>query len=192
MNFLEVYPNALSKDKCDSIIKLFEQDDRKEPGRIASGVDTDNKVSTDLLCNFIDKDFKEYNDIILESIGITIALYRQKYHFLEFCDTWNISGEYNIQRYNDGDGFFKPHCEQGGYVPYRMLAWMIYLTDSLSGTEFPYQNTILEAKRGNMAVWPAAWTHPHKGQTPNRGHKYIITGWGHFVDPFKPVEEVSQ
>ena len=68
MNFLEVYPNALSKDKCDSIIKLFEQDDRKAPGRIASGVDTDNKVSTDLLCNFIDKDFKEYN--VLYNIGI--------------------------------------------------------------------------------------------------------------------------
>ena len=106
--------------------------------------------------------------------------FKAKYSFLDVCDKWDISGEYNIQRYNDGEGFFKPHCEQGTNNPYRMLAWMIYLTDSISGTEFPYQNMILEAKKGNLAIWSAAWTHPHKGQTPNVGIKYIITGWCHF------------
>ena len=61
--------------------------------------------------------------------------------------------------------------------PQRILAWMIYLNDAECGTEFPYQDITLEAKAGRLALWPAAWTHPHKGVTPNIGNKYIATGW---------------
>ena len=185
MNGLEIYQNVLTPDQCNQLIKLFGDDDRKESGKITSPKlgnieDPDLKISTDLQLNFLNPDDKPYNDIIIEPLIKRVALFKQKYAFLDICDKWDISGEYNIQRYNDGEGFFKPHCEQGTNNPYRMLAWMIYLTDSISGTEFPYQNMILEAKKGNLAIWSAAWTHPHKGQTPNVGIKYIITGWCHF------------
>ena len=184
MNGLEIYQNVLTSDQCNQLIKLFGDDDRKESGKILlpEGLreDPDNKISTDIQLNFLNPNDKPYNDIILEPLARRIGLFKEKYAFLDICDKWDISGEYNIQRYNDGEGFFKPHCEQGTNNPYRMLAWMIYLTDSISGTEFPYQNMILEAKKGNLAIWSAAWTHPHKGQTPNVGIKYILTGWCHF------------
>ena len=64
-----------------------------------------------------------------------------------------------------------------------MGAWMIYLNDAESGTEFPYQEIVLQPKQGLCAVWPAYWTHPHKGVTPNRGDKYIATGWINFYTP---------
>ena len=57
------------------------------------------------------------------------------------------------------------------------LAWMVYLNDAASGTEFPYQEMIVEPKEGRTVIWPAGWTHPHKGVTPNEGIKYIATGW---------------
>ena len=184
MNGLEIYQNVLTPDQCNQLIKLFGDDDRKESGKILSpeGLREDSKIktSTDIQLNFLNPNDKPYNDIILEPLARRIGLFKEKYAFLDICDKWDISGEYNIQRYNDGEGFFKPHCEQGTNNPYRMLAWMIYLTDSISGTEFPYQNVILEAKKGNLAIWSAGWTHPHKGQTPNVGIKYIITGWCHF------------
>ena len=34
-------------------------------------------------------------------------------------------------------------------------------------------------------MWPAYWTHPHKGVTPNVGDKYIATGWLNYL----PVTE---
>ena len=39
------------------------------------------------------------------------------------------------------------------------------------------QNKISEAKAGRLVIWPSAWSHPHKGVTPNKGLKYIATGW---------------
>lgn len=184
MNGIEIYHDTLSKDQCNQLIKMYDEDDRKTSGQILAPegpiVDAGIKLSTDLQLNFCKSEDSKYNDIILPRLKNRIELFKDKYGFLHITDRWDISGEYNIQRYNDGEGFFKPHCEQGANNPYRMLAWMIYLIDSESGTEFPYQNMILEAKEGNLAVWSAGWTHPHKGQTPNVGLKYIATGWCHY------------
>ena len=62
-----------------------------------------------------------------------------------------------------------------------MLAWMVYLNDASSGTEFPYQNMTIQAKTGRTVIWPAAWTHPHRGVIPNVGVKYIATGWFYYL-----------
>ena len=35
----------------------------------------------------------------------------------------------------------------------------------------------VNAKMGRCVIWPAAWTHVHRGVTPNKGLKYIVTGW---------------
>ena len=56
------------------------------------------------------------------------------------------------------------------------MAWMFYLNDAKSGTEFANYPTI-NAKMGRCVIWPSFWTHLHKGVIPNRGIKYIATGW---------------
>ena len=33
---------------------------------------------------------------------------------------------------------------------------------------------------GKTLIWPAEWTHAHRGEVLNSGVKYIITGWMHF------------
>ena len=35
----------------------------------------------------------------------------------------------------------------------------------------------IHPKRGRIVMWPAGWTHIHSGVTPNKGDKYIISGW---------------
>ena len=45
------------------------------------------------------------------------------------------------------------------------------------GTEFPFQNVILSATKGDLALWPAEFTHPHKGIISPTQEKYIATGW---------------
>ena len=106
--------------------------------------------------------------------------------FLKKLD-WRLCPFYNIQGY-DGpeDGFFSLHNEHTGMYPYRMLAWMIYLNDAESGTEFPYQNKTITPKAGRTVIWPAGWTHPHKGVIPNEGLKYIATGWFYFLPKGEP------
>ena len=38
---------------------------------------------------------------------------------------------------------------------------------------------IPKAKKGLTLLWPAEWTHIHKGNVLKSGLKYIITGWMH-------------
>ena len=52
---------------------------------------------------------------------------------------------------------------------------MFYLTDAKSGTEFMHYPT-MSAKKGRCIIWPASFTHVHRS-APNKGVKYIISGW---------------
>ena len=48
MDFVLEIPNNLSKEICEDIIKRYEEDDRKGPGKTLSGEMTTVKKSTDL------------------------------------------------------------------------------------------------------------------------------------------------
>ena len=55
----------------------------------------------------------------------------------------------------------------------------MYLNDVEEGgeTEFLYQSRRVKPKRGRLAIWPAQFTHMHRGNPPLSGDKYVITGW---------------
>ena len=80
------------------------------------------------------------------------------------------------------DGYKMWHCEHGPFdiSSRRIIAWMFYLNNAKSGTEFMHFSNV-RAKRGRCVIWPSFWTHLHKGVTPNKGLKYIITGWASFI-----------
>ena len=55
---------------------------------------------------------------------------------------------------------------------------MLYLNNVPDGgTEFKYQNIITPAVKGNLIIWPADFTHTHKGVISKTKEKYIATGW---------------
>ena len=62
--------------------------------------------------------------------------------------------------------------------------YMLYLND-LDGeggeTEFLYQKMRVKPEENLMLVWPASYTHAHRGN-PVLGetHKYIVTGWFYY------------
>ena len=172
---LETYSSTI---ECNKIISLFENDSRTQPGICGDNeYIPQQKKSLDLYCSFNEPEFEQYNELIFPVLRSKLDLFVEKYSFLKHIESWNISTAYNIQKYIDGDGYFTPHCEHSLHYSYRILAWMIYLNDAKCGTEFPYQQTTLQAVEGNVSIWSAAWTHVHKGVTPNVGTKYIVTGW---------------
>ena len=178
MNFLEVYDNLLSKEECDKVINVFEKIDPLS-GRLIYDPPDGHRRSTSLYCDVLEDLWKDFNDPICFVLDKGLSLYKEKYSFLKNkkIGSWRLHRYYNIQKYKEGQGYYALHCEHMYENPQRILAWMIYLNDAECGTEFPYQDITLEAKAGRLALWPAAWTHPHKGVTPNIGNKYIATGW---------------
>ena len=65
----------------------------------------------------------------------------------------------------------------------RIMAWMIYLNDVEDGgeTEFLYQSMRVKPKQGTLVLWPAHFTHMHRGNPPLSGEKYIMTSWLEFI-----------
>jgi len=79
-----------------------------------------------------------------------------------------------IQHYKPGEGFFKWHTENEGYgnSKLRHLVFMTYLnTVEDAGTEFYHQKITSPAKKGLTLMWPAEWTHTHKGQISKEDEK---------------------
>ena len=57
---------------------------------------------------------------------------------------------------------------------------MIYLNDVPDGegeTEFLYQRRRIKPTKGTVVIFPAGYTHVHKGNTMFTTDKYILTGW---------------
>ena len=91
-----------------------------------------------------------------------------------------------MQRTSPGGGYHVWHSEQGnGAYAERVLVYMLYLNDlgEADGgeTEFLYQRTRIRPQENTMIVWPAAFTHAHRGNTVlGEQSKYIVTGWFYY------------
>ena len=75
--------------------------------------------------------------------------------------------------------------ENGG-VAYsqRKFVIQLYLNDNFEGgeTEFLYQNRRELPKQGDVLLFPAGFTHTHRGNPPIGGDKYLITSWALIQD----------
>ena len=47
--------------------------------------------------------------------------------------------------------------------------------------EVSNQKMIVNAEQGKTLIWPADWTHTHRGVGSLTEEKYIITGWYSFI-----------
>jgi hypothetical protein len=94
-------------------------------------------------------------------------------------------GFVNLQKYRRGEGGY-PHWHSEIYPKdetceplHRVLAFQFYLNDVSEGgeTEFYYQKRTITPKAGRLLVFPAGFTHTHRGNVPTSGDKYIVTSW---------------
>lgn len=91
-----------------------------------------------------------------------------------------------MQRTGPGGGYHVWHGEQGnGDHANRVLVYMLYLNTLNSSeageTEFLYQQERYTPVENQMILWPASFTHTHRGNTVfGDRSKYIVTGWFYY------------
>lgn len=127
---------------------------------------------------------KDACDLFFDGLQKCYDEYSTKYSILR--DNGNIRASVmKMQRTGPGGGYHVWHGEQGpGPQANRVVVYMLYLND-LGGeggeTEFIYQKMRVKPEENLMLVWPAAYTHAHRGN-PVLGetHKYIVTGWFYY------------
>ena len=85
----------------------------------------------------------------------------------------------NLGKYEKGENFDIMHCERSFETMDRELAFMTYLSEDIEGgsTCFSHYDIEITPKKGQTLIWPAIWTHVHKGNIVKGGSKYIKTGW---------------
>ena len=171
----------LDTSLCDDLVDYYHKSgEYKQKGVVSGGLRPDSKISTDVTIfpNSTDKTIVTYLEFVNQALG------SYKETFDAFMYPVCFAEGMNIQYYEPGEGFPKWHCERGmNQSNQRALAFMTYLNDvEDGGTEFKYQNIISPAKKGLTLIWPAYWTHTHRGVVSKTKEKTIVTGWLNYVD----------
>ncbi|MFW6731498.1 MAG: 2OG-Fe(II) oxygenase [Synechococcus sp.] len=106
-----------------------------------------------------------------------LKLYFERYPILRSGRYFHLNCKF--QRTRPGEGFHDWHYENGGDMPYRKLVTMLYLNTVEEGgeTEFLYLHRRIQPLQGRLLIFPAGFTHTHRGNPPLRGDKYILTSW---------------
>ena len=173
-DFIDVYENAISDEICDSIIKEFEKSNetgaafKENEGQIyrEDTVLYLNEPNLTLTANFN-----------AELVRVSEA-YRHKYSILKELSmkSFNIK----VQKTEPSEGYHVWHCEQATPESItRIIVWTVFLNDVDEGgeTEFLYQQRRVKASKGSLLLFPATFTHTHRGNPPLSNTKYIATGW---------------
>ena len=131
--------------------------------------------------------FNEKNacDLFFDGLQHCYNEYTSKYSVLK--DNGKIRATImKMQRTGPGGGYHVWHAEQGpNEHANRVVVYMLYLNDIApeegAETEFLYQKKRFIPTENTMVLWPAAYTHAHRGN-PVLGetHKYIVTGWFYY------------
>ena len=176
MDFIEIYDDALPSENCDKLIEYL-NNNPQAPGMVGDRmVDPIQKKSTELKDSLFSLHPLSFQ-LISSTLKEYTEKYIEKYTPLKNMKRWGVDDEFTIKKFEGEDeGFFAWHTEHGIVKPYRILVWMFYLNDAQCGTEF-FHHPNVESKKGRLVIWPAGWTHYHKGVTPNKGTKYIMSGW---------------
>jgi hypothetical protein len=173
---------------CDSLLKMF--DDAHDRGLTFAGQSgamgqarPEIKASTDFWLNDCDKlgppEKYRWPEYQAELNGF-IDIYLDKYKFFEYGGMFTSRHLPQIQHYKPGEGYHKWHIDGAQMNSCdRAMVYMTYLNDVTEGggTMFYHQKVTTKAVKGKTLIFPAAYTHLHKGEISKTQHKYILTGW---------------
>jgi hypothetical protein len=192
-DFIGSYRGVYPDGYCQHLIQQFDALESKGAGtnrQNGEGALRHLKDDHQIFFNAKNHDLDAFNgrsctDIFFDGLQACYEEYSSKYSILE--NNGNIrSTAMKMQRTSPGGGYHVWHCEQGGEKSAnRVLVYSLYLNTLPEGgngeTEFLYQQQRVNTEENLMLLWPAAYTHAHRGN-PVFGEqsKYIVTGWFYY------------
>ena len=180
-DFISVYDNSFTSDECEEYINLVEH-------YISNGVITKEDRAyhnTDHFCINFNNDVS-YN--ILSGDNLSMEFLPKIKDFVgDYLKKFSVLGQEKLLIYETkaikipiAGGFHSWHYENTGLqVSARKLVIQLYLNTIEEGgeTEFLYINKRIKAKQGRLIIFPAGFTHTHRGNPPIGQDKYIVSTW---------------
>ena len=189
--FIGVFPDAVSDSLCSGFVEWFNA--VREHGLTFSSLEAPQaegplpgifrKDEMVQVPNMLPASCFPNNTLSLplwKSIIECFTIYVAEYNLQ---DRQLVSNNFNVHRVRPAGGYHVWHHEHSFGEPYRILAWHLNLEVPEKGgeTEFLHQSIRIKPKVGTLIIWPAGFTHKHRGNPPLEGHKTYVTGW--FMDP---------
>lgn len=181
-SFIFVQNNALSKTLCEKIIQKFEDDKENQyVGFVGpqggNKIDRSLKRTTDLFLS-VANGWEDIDAEIFQSFQKTLLKFSKMYPYFERIGPQDKG--YRISRTEAGD-FYNWHVEADapGYCDRQLVAlWYLNDIESPGGeTEFKYQDIKISPQQGTLVLFPAIWTHEHRGCKVQNGTKYVLATW---------------
>jgi hypothetical protein len=189
--FIGIYDESVPLELCDEFVKNYEEakknrtviDLTKEndtglfDGESHDGLDRKDEsvVVTPLTSTIYPRPPVDlYFDFLQECFKCYIKRYSIRFNCTIFNDV------FKIHKVKKSEGYHVWHHEKA--LPSnlnRLMAYMTYLEVPKRGgeTEFLHQSLRIEPTIGRTLIWPAGFTHIHRGNPPLEGEKMYITGW---------------
>jgi Rps23 Pro-64 3,4-dihydroxylase Tpa1-like proline 4-hydroxylase len=188
MVFIKEYRNAFTPDFCQDVIKVF--DECNSLG-ITGVVKRDDIGRKDKQLELSPVEFiSPSTEIDLTASGVSSVFFdtvieHAKKYIKDFimAGIGDLNARNMLVQKNDADTFGAYHGWHSENMTRntseRNITYVVYLNDDFEGgeTEFLYQKLKCKPEVGKLVLFPASYTHTHRGGLLLSGTKYIITGW---------------
>ena len=129
----------------------------------------------------------QFGNLLFEAYEIYTKTFVEALSFLKRNELNIQFSEFKFQETQVGGGFHMWHSENITTVHdrSRILVWSLFLNDVEEGgeLEFLHYGQRLKPKKGSIVIFPAYFTHTHRGNPPISNTKYIATGWYYTTVP---------
>tara|TARA_R110002153_G_C13090197_1_gene475398 strand:- start:61 stop:639 length:579 start_codon:yes stop_codon:yes gene_type:complete len=187
-DFIKTYVNTLDKSQCDVIISDFKH--LESQGYLMEHSNTDKSKINDNRLGYSEALIsvlrQEDRLFLLDCIRHKLVEYVEEYQEGIFSPSSSVGmavEDVLIQRTRPSEGYHVWHCERQNMASSsRVLSWILYLNDIEDGgeTEFLYHSKRIKPEAGTLLVFPAGFTHAHRGNPPLIDDKFIVTGWNRY------------
>jgi hypothetical protein len=191
-DFIAIYRNVYPEGYCQHLINEFERLVESGAGwsrQRSEGAVKHAKNDMQVGLNFGVHTAKDFNGtpaskVFFDGLQQCYDAYTEEFSILKNDQVTGTAMK--MQRTDPGGGYHIWHAEQnGGRNVERVLVYMLYLNtlapEEAGETEFLYQQRRLQPVENTMVLWPAAYTHAHRGNTVfGERSKYIVTGWFYY------------
>jgi len=188
-DFVGIYDESVPVELCDGFVKDWE-----EAKKNRTFIDLTKENETLVHNPNLPHLKKDEVAFVAPVLSTMYPIPPVQFYFSFLCECFksymeNYSIEFRGPIYNDvfkihkvrkSEGYHTWHYEKSSPSHInRLLVYMTYLEAPKKGgeTEFLYQSLRIDPIVGRTLIWPAGFTHMHRGLMPLDGEKMYITGW---------------
>jgi hypothetical protein len=187
--FLYIKKNSISRELCNDMINLFEQEDDRYEGVCGMDcvVNKNVKDTTDFVISNGGERWDKINKTLCKELANNVNEYlRNCNNTMRDTKYQYLSGglahhSMQMQKYYKNVGKFSYHEDSKVDLinkSDRKITFMWYLNNVTEGGETEFWSSYnIKPEVGKLVLFPADWTFPHTGKVPISNNKYIVTGW---------------